>query len=182
MAAVAFNACYEEYIIIYVYKVWKKKFCNRFWPVDVIPSLFLNWDDDDDDDDVCIVAESEEGERKDTYPYRMKRRLKQGGRDEARQQRGTVVREDSSSTEKHHWVSNLLPAAQRLPRQNVRACQVGSSSWILIEWGLPVESRRGAGDHPPRCLWGESWGFFSYVLKCQMRLCSRCNNLSVFGM
>lgn len=49
-----------------------------FWPVDVIPSL--NWDDDDDgDDDACIVAESEEGEQKDTGTYRMKRRMKQGG-------------------------------------------------------------------------------------------------------
>lgn len=48
-----------------------------------------------------------------------------------------LVREDSSSTEqkKRHWLSNLPPAALRPPHQNVRACQVRRSTWILIEWG-----------------------------------------------
>lgn len=36
---------------------------------------------------------------------------------------------------KFHRLTNLSPAARRLPPQNVRACQVigGGDSWILIE-------------------------------------------------
>lgn len=47
---------------------------------------------------------------------------------------------------KRHWLSNLPPAAMRLPHQNVRACQVGGSRWILIEWGELGTT------HPDACL------------------------------